>query len=83
MATRLERLHEDDYFVWTHDQAQALRRLARIIEHALKLEHSSSSDPRHGWHATIADARRFRTTLVRPVGGDVFIEMKRDVYGTR
>ena len=32
---------------------------------------------------TIADARRFRTTLVRPVGGDVFIEMERDVYGTR
>lgn len=65
MATRLERLHEDNYFVWTDDQAQALRRLARIIEHALKLEHSSSSDPRHGWHATIADARReleFRLT---------------------
>ena len=32
---------------------------------------------------TIADARRFRTTLVRPVGNDVFIEMERDVYGTR
>ena len=32
---------------------------------------------------TIADARRFRTTLVQPVGGDVFIEMERDVYGTR
>lgn len=32
---------------------------------------------------TIADARRFRTTFVRPVGNDVFIEMERDVYGTR
>ena len=32
---------------------------------------------------TIADARRFRTTLVRPVGNDVFLEMERDVYGTR
>ena len=32
---------------------------------------------------TIADARRFRTTLVRPVGNDVFIEMERDVYGAR
>lgn len=32
---------------------------------------------------TIADARRFRTTHVRPVGDDVFIEMERDVYGTR
>lgn len=32
---------------------------------------------------TIADARRFRTTLVRRVGNDVFIEMERDVYGTR
>ena len=32
---------------------------------------------------TIADARRFRTTLVRPVGNDVFIEMEKDVYGTR
>ena len=32
---------------------------------------------------TIADARRFRTTFVRPVGDDVFIEMERDVYGTR
>ena len=32
---------------------------------------------------TIADARRFRTTLVWPVGNDVFIEMERDVYGTR
>lgn len=31
---------------------------------------------------TIADARRFRTTFVRPVGNDVFIEMERDVYGT-
>lgn len=31
---------------------------------------------------TIADARRFRTTLVRPVGNDVFIEMERNVYGT-
>ena len=32
---------------------------------------------------TITEARRFRTTFVRPVGGDVFIEMERDVYGTR
>lgn len=31
---------------------------------------------------TIADAYRFRTTAVRPVGDDVFIEMERDVYGT-
>lgn len=31
---------------------------------------------------TIADAYRFRTTFVRPVGNDVFIEMERDVYGT-
>lgn len=30
---------------------------------------------------TIADARRFRTTAVRPVGNDVFIEMERNVYG--
>lgn len=32
---------------------------------------------------TIADARRFRTTFVRPVGNDVLIEMERDVYGSR
>ena len=31
---------------------------------------------------TIADAYRFRTTAVRQVGNDVFIEMERDVYGT-
>lgn len=31
---------------------------------------------------TIADARRFRTTFVRRVGEDVFMEMERDVYGT-
>ena len=31
---------------------------------------------------TIADAYRFRTTAVRQVGDDVFIEMERDVYGT-
>lgn len=31
---------------------------------------------------TIADAYRFRTTFVRPVGNDVFIEMERDVHGT-
>jgi len=37
----------------------------------------------HAIAGTIADARRFRTTLVRPVGNDVFIEMERDVYGTR
>ena len=34
-------------------------------------------------YRALADARRFRTTLVRPVGNDVFIEMERDVYGTR
>lgn len=31
---------------------------------------------------TIADAYRFRTTAVRHVGNDVFVEMERDVYGT-
>ena len=31
---------------------------------------------------TIADAYRFRTTAVRPLGNDVLIEMERDVYGT-
>jgi hypothetical protein len=98
MATRLEQLYEDDFYAWTRDQAQALRRLAqsrpnkeidfghlveevrdlgirernaarsqvaRIIEHALKLEHSRATDPRDGWHDSIADARReleFRLT---------------------
>jgi hypothetical protein len=28
MATRSERLHEDDFYAWTRDQAAALRRLA-------------------------------------------------------
>ena len=32
---------------------------------------------------TIAHARRFRTTCVRPVGNDVFLEMEKDVYGSR
>lgn len=98
MATRLERLYEDDFYVWTRDQARALRRLARtrpdeeldfrhlveevrdlgtsernslrsqlarIIEHALKLERSPAPEPRRGWHDTIGDARReleFRLT---------------------
>lgn len=29
MATRLERLYEEDFYAWTQDQAKALRRLAQ------------------------------------------------------
>lgn len=32
---------------------------------------------------TIANARRFRTVSVRAVGGDVVVEMEKDVYGSR
>jgi hypothetical protein len=91
MATRPERLYEDDFYAWTRDQAAALRRLAeqrwngpldllhlaeevedlgsepqwavesqleRIIEHLLKLEHSSSPGPRRQWMISINRARR-------------------------
>jgi hypothetical protein len=91
MATRLDRLYEEDFYAWTQDQVRALRRLAqtrpneaidfrhlieevrdlgkserdavrsqiaRLIEHALKLEHSPAREPRDGWYDTIADARR-------------------------
>jgi Domain of unknown function DUF29 len=90
MATRPEQLYKDDFYAWTRDQAQALRRLAeqrwngpldlehladevdelgiqarnavrsqllRILEHALKLEHSPAADPRVGWLNSIDDAR--------------------------
>ena len=90
MATRLERLYQDDFYAWTQDQAKALRRLAQtrpndavdfvhlveevqdlgkserdtvrshvrtIIEHLLKLEHSSAREPRAGWTISITHAR--------------------------
>ena len=90
MVIRLEELYEQDFYVWTQRQAQALRHLAetrpnvdldlphlieevkdlgtsqrdavrsqvrRIIEHCLKLEFSSTSDPRGGWYDSIIDAR--------------------------
>jgi hypothetical protein len=90
MATRQEDLYAEDYYAWTQDQAEALRRLAearwngpldlahlaeevedlgtevrnavrshlrRIIEHCLKLEHATATEPRPGWMRTIANAR--------------------------
>ena len=39
-------------------QRDAVRsHLRRVIEHCLKLEHSSATDPRGGWYDTILDAR--------------------------
>ncbi len=90
MATRPEQLYKDDFYAWTRDQAQALRRLAaerwngpldlehlaeeveslgseqqwalesqleRVIEHLLKLEHSSNAEPRRQWMISVVDAR--------------------------
>jgi Domain of unknown function DUF29 len=90
MATRPEQLYKDDFYAWTREQAQALRRLAeqrwngpldlehlaeevedlgseqqwavesqleRVIEHLLKLEYSSTADPRRQWMISVVDGR--------------------------
>jgi hypothetical protein len=90
MANRQGQLHKDDFYAWTRDQAQALRRLAdqrwngpldlehlaeevedlgserqwtvesqleRVIEHLLKLEYSSSAEPRRRWMISVVDGR--------------------------
>ena len=83
--------YEDDFLLWTKEQAQLLREAARrglnvpldweniaeeveslgrsdrrelrsrmsaIIEHLLKLEHSSAREPREGWRNTVDRSRR-------------------------
>ncbi len=99
MATRQEELYEQDFYVWTQDQAAALHRLAeqrwngpldlahlalevedlgrstrnavrsqlqRVIEHCLKLERSSATEPRTGWMNAIDEARDQIENLLTP-----------------
>jgi hypothetical protein len=84
-------LYEEDFLLWTKEQARLLReaaergvnlpldwenlaeeveslgrsdrrelrsRIATIIEHLLKLEHSSAREPREGWRNTVDRSRR-------------------------
>ena len=84
-------LYERDFFLWTQEQAEALRkmsaegnnmpldwenlaeeieslgrserrelasRIATLIQHLLKLEHSPASEPRAGWLVTVRRERR-------------------------
>jgi hypothetical protein len=84
-------LYEEDFFLWSKQQAKKLRsaaqtasnqqldwenlaeeieslgrfdkrelasRITTIIEHLVKLGHSPTDEPRHGWHQTIRRERR-------------------------
>jgi hypothetical protein len=90
MATKVEganeRLHDEDFYAWTRQQAallrsrrfnaldldhlvEAIKKLgdmqreavlgnARVVlEHLLKLAHSSAQDPRNAWRATVREHR--------------------------
>lgn len=53
----LAHLAEEVLDLGTNQRNAVRSQLERIIEHALKLEHSRASDPRAGWLNSIDDAR--------------------------
>lgn len=91
-------LYEDDFLLWTREQAELLRqaaergvnfpldwenlaeeveslgrsdrrelrsRIATLIEHLLKLEHSSAVEPRERWRETVYRSRRDAELVLR------------------
>jgi len=53
----LENLAEEIESLGRSDRRAVISRLARIIEHALKLEHSPAQQPRRGWKLSIRKQR--------------------------
>ena len=58
----LENIAEEIESVGASDRRELHSRLARIIEHLLKLEDSTLGEPRHGWKSSV---RAERTSLER------------------
>jgi hypothetical protein len=54
----LDHLAEEVEDLGKAERNSVLSQVERIIEHALKLEHAASREPRRGWILLIVDARR-------------------------
>jgi hypothetical protein len=54
----LEHLAEEVEDLGKTERNTVLSQVERIIEHALKLEHAASQEPRRGWILSILEARR-------------------------
>ena len=72
----LEHLAEEIEDVGSERRDAVRRRLRRVIDHLLKLEHSCARDPRGGWRDSILDARaeipdKMTATIQREVEGEL------------